>query len=129
MEWMDWKETDLMDWKEGRKGMNGMEWNWNQWNGMDRTGPTNGPEQAANGKPVYRNKDTFELPCLYLERKIVFLQDLAAHISKDITAPDCFTNGCFDILHRGYWHLFGTKALGASLVVGVNSRCISTQIG
>ena len=33
-----------------------------------------------------------------------------------------FTNGCFDILHRGHVHLLReAKALGDILVVGVNS--------
>jgi rfaE bifunctional protein nucleotidyltransferase chain/domain len=33
-----------------------------------------------------------------------------------------FTNGCFDVLHRGHvTYLAQARALGASLVVGVNS--------
>jgi rfaE bifunctional protein nucleotidyltransferase chain/domain len=33
-----------------------------------------------------------------------------------------FTNGCFDILHRGHvTYLAEARALGASLIVGVNS--------
>ena len=36
--------------------------------------------------------------------------------------PWVFTNGCFDILHRGHvTYLAQARALGASLVVGVNS--------
>lgn len=36
--------------------------------------------------------------------------------------PLVFTNGCFDILHRGHVTYLGqARALGASLVVGVNS--------
>jgi rfaE bifunctional protein nucleotidyltransferase chain/domain len=36
--------------------------------------------------------------------------------------PLVFTNGCFDILHRGHvTYLAQARALGASLVVGVNS--------
>jgi rfaE bifunctional protein nucleotidyltransferase chain/domain len=33
-----------------------------------------------------------------------------------------FTNGCFDLLHRGHVeYLFGARALGDALVVGLNS--------
>lgn len=33
-----------------------------------------------------------------------------------------FTNGCFDILHAGHvWYLEQAKALGSTLVVGVNA--------
>jgi rfaE bifunctional protein nucleotidyltransferase chain/domain len=36
--------------------------------------------------------------------------------------PLVFTNGCFDILHRGHvTYLTQARALGASLLVGVNS--------
>ncbi len=36
--------------------------------------------------------------------------------------PLVFTNGCFDILHRGHTtYLEEARALGASLIVGVNS--------
>lgn len=36
--------------------------------------------------------------------------------------PVVFTNGCFDILHRGHTsYLEEARALGASLIVGVNS--------
>jgi rfaE bifunctional protein nucleotidyltransferase chain/domain len=37
--------------------------------------------------------------------------------------PLVFTNGCFDVLHRGHvTYLAQARALGASLVVGVNSE-------
>ena len=36
--------------------------------------------------------------------------------------PIVFTNGCFDVLHRGHvTYLAQARALGASLIVGVNS--------
>lgn len=42
----------------------------------------------------------------------------AAHLPR----PLVFTNGCFDLLHRGHTtYLAQARALGASLVVGVNS--------
>ena len=39
-----------------------------------------------------------------------------------LTRPLVFTNGCFDILHRGHvTYLAQARALGASLIVAVNS--------
>ena len=39
-----------------------------------------------------------------------------------LTRPMVFTNGVFDLLHRGHVsYLFAARALGASLVVGLNS--------
>ena len=39
-----------------------------------------------------------------------------------LARPLVFTNGCFDLLHRGHaTYLAQARALGASLVVGVNS--------
>jgi rfaE bifunctional protein nucleotidyltransferase chain/domain len=41
-----------------------------------------------------------------------------------------FTNGCFDILHRGHvTYLAQARALGASLVVGVNSDASVRRLG
>lgn len=41
---------------------------------------------------------------------------------KDLQQPIVFTNGCFDILHRGHiTYLEQAKSLGKSLIVGVNS--------
>ncbi|HET9644067.1 MAG TPA: D-glycero-beta-D-manno-heptose 1-phosphate adenylyltransferase [Burkholderiaceae bacterium] len=44
--------------------------------------------------------------------------------------PMVFTNGVFDILHRGHvTYLVHARALGASLVVGVNSDASARQLG
>ncbi|MGH8710378.1 MAG: D-glycero-beta-D-manno-heptose 1-phosphate adenylyltransferase [Burkholderiales bacterium] len=41
---------------------------------------------------------------------------------KTLTRPRVFTNGCFELLHRGHvTYLAQARALGASLIVGVNS--------
>lgn len=41
---------------------------------------------------------------------------------KDLPRPLVFTNGCFDILHRGHVHyLQQSRDLGVSLVVGINT--------
>ncbi len=43
-------------------------------------------------------------------------------MAQGLPRPLVFTNGCFDILHRGHvTYLEEARALGASLVVGVNS--------
>src|SRR5574340_430051 len=55
------------------------------------------------------------------ERKLCAPDDLAAQVVR-LPRPLVFTNGCFDILHRGHvTYLAEARALGASLVVGVNS--------
>lgn len=41
-----------------------------------------------------------------------------------------FTNGCFDILHRGHaTYLAQARALGASLIVGVNTDASVKRLG
>lgn len=55
------------------------------------------------------------------ERKICAPADLATRVAK-LPRPLVFTNGCFDVLHRGHvTYLAQARALGASLVLGVNS--------
>ena len=54
-------------------------------------------------------------------RKIVEPTELAARVAA-LPRPLVFTNGCFDILHVGHVdYLDRAAALGASLVVGVNT--------
>jgi rfaE bifunctional protein nucleotidyltransferase chain/domain len=44
--------------------------------------------------------------------------------------PRVFTNGCFDILHRGHvTYLAQARALGASLIVAVNSDASVKRLG
>jgi rfaE bifunctional protein nucleotidyltransferase chain/domain len=55
------------------------------------------------------------------EHKLCERESLAARVAT-LPRPLVFTNGCFDILHRGHvTYLAQARALGASLVVGVNS--------
>ncbi|HEX7044798.1 MAG TPA: D-glycero-beta-D-manno-heptose 1-phosphate adenylyltransferase [Burkholderiales bacterium] len=55
--------------------------------------------------------------------------ELAARIAP-LPRPLVFTNGCFDILHRGHvTYLEEARALGASLVVGVNSDASARRLG
>ncbi len=63
------------------------------------------------------------------ERKICTRDQLAAHVA-ELPRPLVFTNGCFDILHRGHvTYLAQARALGASLVVGVNSDASVRRLG
>lgn len=55
------------------------------------------------------------------ERKICKRADLAKRVAT-LPRPLVFTNGCFDVLHRGHvTYLAQARALGAALVLGVNS--------
>lgn len=58
------------------------------------------------------------------EDKLLTLPALLNHIANDRRAGRriVFTNGCFDILHRGHaTYLQAAQALGDKLIVGVNS--------
>ena len=55
--------------------------------------------------------------------------DLPARIAT-LPRPLVFTNGCFDILHRGHvTYLAQARALGASLLVAVNSDASVKRLG
>lgn len=55
------------------------------------------------------------------EARIASPDTLAAQLAQ-LPRPLVFTNGCFDILHRGHvTYLAQARALGAALIVGVNS--------
>ncbi|RLA15967.1 MAG: D-glycero-beta-D-manno-heptose 1-phosphate adenylyltransferase [Gammaproteobacteria bacterium] len=57
--------------------------------------------------------------CRY-ERKLVISDPLAA--IRELPRPLVFTNGCFDILHRGHIdYLDQARQLGNSLLVAINS--------
>lgn len=63
------------------------------------------------------------------EAKCCAPPDLAARIAS-LPRPLVFTNGCFDILHRGHvTYLDQARALGASLVVAVNSDASVRRLG
>lgn len=57
------------------------------------------------------------------EKKLYSLPDLVAAVERgDIPRPLVFTNGVFDILHRGHVsYLADAAQLGASLIVAVNT--------
>jgi D-glycero-beta-D-manno-heptose 1-phosphate adenylyltransferase len=63
------------------------------------------------------------------ETKICRPQDLSARLAR-LARPLVFTNGVFDILHRGHvTYLAQARALGASLLVAVNSDASAKMLG
>jgi len=63
------------------------------------------------------------------EAKVCDPADLQGRIAR-LPRPLVFTNGVFDILHRGHAsYLAQARALGASLVVGVNSDASVKMLG
>lgn len=63
------------------------------------------------------------------ESKIITREALVARRDA-LAAPVVFTNGVFDILHRGHvTYLARAKALGACLIVGVNSDASVRMLG
>jgi rfaE bifunctional protein nucleotidyltransferase chain/domain len=62
-----------------------------------------------------------KLPLPVFEKKICSVENLQEAL-KNLPKPVVFTNGVFDILHRGHVsYLAQAKSLGASLVLGVNA--------
>lgn len=63
------------------------------------------------------------------ERRICPPDRLAERVA-DLPRPVVFTNGCFDILHRGHvTYLAQARALGASLVVALNTDASVRRLG
>ena len=77
--------------------------------------------------------DTNTYPTPSFEEKIIPLgfksEELSAALAK-LPKPIVFTNGVFDILHRGHvTYLAQARALGASLVLGVNADISVKMLG
>lgn len=63
------------------------------------------------------------------ERKICAPESIAERVAL-LPRPLVFTNGCFDILHRGHvTYLAQARAMGASLLVGVNTDASVKRLG
>ncbi len=61
--------------------------------------------------------------------KVVHEDDALEAVAR-LPKPVVFTNGVFDILHRGHvTYLEAARELGASLVVGLNSDASARQLG
>jgi len=72
---------------------------------------------------------THALPRPSFEQKIVEPADLGKRI-ETLPRPLVFTNGCFDILHRGHvTYLAQARALGSSLIVAANSDASVKRLG
>ncbi|HLA35232.1 MAG TPA: adenylyltransferase/cytidyltransferase family protein [Rhodocyclaceae bacterium] len=70
-----------------------------------------------------------DYPTPGFETKIVAPADLAAR-SAHLPRPCVFTNGCFDILHRGHvTYLAQARRLGASLIVAANADDSVRRLG
>jgi rfaE bifunctional protein nucleotidyltransferase chain/domain len=66
---------------------------------------------------------------LSFEHKLCEQHELAARAAR-LPRPLVFTNGVFDLLHRGHvTYLAQARALGESLVVGVNSDSSVKRLG
>jgi rfaE bifunctional protein nucleotidyltransferase chain/domain len=63
------------------------------------------------------------------ERKICDPGELGGRVAQ-LARPLVFTNGVFDLLHRGHvTYLAQARALGASLAVGVNADASARRLG
>ncbi len=70
-----------------------------------------------------------KLPAPDFEAKIVAPDQLAQR-AVELARPLVFTNGVFDILHRGHvTYLAQARALGASLIVAANSDASVKRLG
>jgi len=66
---------------------------------------------------------------LGFEHKICTPAELAERVAA-LPKPVVFTNGCFDILHRGHvTYLAQARALGGSLIVAANSDASVKRLG
>ena len=66
---------------------------------------------------------------LPFERKLLGADDLRARLAR-LPRPLVFTNGVFDVLHRGHVTVLAqARALGASLVVGLNTDASVRRLG
>ena len=73
--------------------------------------------------------DGSKLPAPAFARKVRPPESFAQHTA-GITRPLVFTNGVFDILHRGHAaYLAQARTLGAALVVAVNSDASVKRLG
>lgn len=75
------------------------------------------------------SSEKIHLPPPVFENKITTLEKLSERAAR-LKKPVVFTNGVFDILHRGHvTYLAQARALGGSLVVAVNSDASVKMLG
>ncbi|MBI2312725.1 MAG: D-glycero-beta-D-manno-heptose 1-phosphate adenylyltransferase [Betaproteobacteria bacterium] len=101
-------------------------------------GETQGGGRRGGNRPHHRRRaeggEGVRVPGLTrsapaFESKLCEPSQLAARLTQ-ISRPLVFTNGCFDILHRGHvTYLAQARALGANLMVGVNTDASVKRLG
>jgi rfaE bifunctional protein nucleotidyltransferase chain/domain len=70
-----------------------------------------------------------DYPAPAFEARIAAPADLVRRVA-ELPRPLVFTNGCFDILHRGHvTYLAQARSLGASLIVAANSDASVRRLG
>ena len=106
---------------------------------MKRAATRTGPEKTRRTRTRHRQVDSFTHPHAPVpvpapvfapdfEAKIVAPEGLPAALAA-LPRPLVFTNGCFDILHRGHVTLLAqARALGASMIVALNSDASIRQL-
>jgi rfaE bifunctional protein nucleotidyltransferase chain/domain len=68
-------------------------------------------------------------PPVHFTQKIASRAEVAERLAA-LPRPVVFTNGVFDVLHRGHVsYLAGARALGASLVVALNTDASARRLG
>ena len=73
--------------------------------------------------------DIHQLPDPDFEKKIIARENLQAVLAS-IPRPLVFTNGVFDILHRGHVsYLAQAKTFGKSMMIGVNADASVKMLG
>lgn len=73
--------------------------------------------------------DIHQLPHPDFEKKIIARENLLAVLAQ-IPRPLVFTNGVFDILHRGHVsYLAQAKSFGKSMIIGVNADASVKMLG
>lgn len=76
-----------------------------------------------------KSSNALSQTALPFEAKLCAPAELAGRIAS-LARPLVFTNGCFDILHRGHvTYLAQARALGASLIVAANSDASVKRLG
>jgi rfaE bifunctional protein nucleotidyltransferase chain/domain len=87
------------------------------------------PAAAASGASAVTGPEPAALPAPRYPAKIASAADAVARIAA-LPRPLVFTNGVFDVLHRGHvTYLEQARGLGAALVVAVNSDASVKRLG
>jgi len=91
--------------------------------------PSNAQDDIDRSGALPADEPDAQLAPPGFERKIVALETLLARRAT-LPEPVVFTNGVFDILHRGHvTYLARARALGAFMIVGVNSDASVRTLG